>query len=141
MAGKEAQELYCWSMKSDKLFINLASTRKGAAMVGLELGGKENCLEYFDRLFPEYQLTVDEGLNRTLIDAVDNALRGKKVPGNLPLDICCTDFQRDAWKTIAWIPFGQTRTYGEVASMMGRPGGARAVGQAMNRNPLPLIFP
>lgn len=141
MAGKDVQKLYCWSIISGKLFINLASTGKGAAMVGLELGGKENCLEYYERLFPDYQVTVDEALNRPLDDAVRKALRGKKIPGNLPLDICCTDFQREAWKTIAWIPFGQTRTYGEVASMMGRPGGARAVGQAMNRNPLPLIFP
>jgi O-6-methylguanine DNA methyltransferase len=46
-----------------------------------------------------------------------------------------------AWKAIARIPFGQTKSYGEVARMVGRPGGARAIGQAMGRNPLSLIFP
>jgi O-6-methylguanine DNA methyltransferase len=44
-------------------------------------------------------------------------------------------------KAIARIPFGETRTYKEVAAMAEKPKGARAVGQAMGRNPLPLIFP
>ncbi|MBU0990482.1 MAG: MGMT family protein [Proteobacteria bacterium] len=59
----------------------------------------------------------------------------------LPLDFSCTPFQWTVLKAIATIPFGETRTYGEVASMVGIPKGARAVGQVMGKNPLPLIFP
>ncbi|MCJ7684347.1 MAG: MGMT family protein, partial [Desulfobacteraceae bacterium] len=59
----------------------------------------------------------------------------------LPLDFSCTPFRWSVLKAIATIPFGETRTYGEVASMVGKPGGARAVGQVMGKNPLPLIFP
>jgi O6-methylguanine-DNA--protein-cysteine methyltransferase len=141
MAGKDAQELYCLSIKTGELVINLASTRKGAVRIGLELNGKANCLEYFGRLLPGYQVVEDETANSGLINAVSNALKGGKVHDDLRLDIQRTDFQSVAWKTIACIPFGETRTYGEVAVMMGMPGAARAVGQAMNRNPLPLIFP
>lgn len=52
-----------------------------------------------------------------------------------------TDFQKEVWKTLREIPPGQTRTYGEVASQIGREGAARAVGQACGRNPIPILIP
>lgn len=67
-------------------------------------------------------------------------MAGKAVP-----EIYCWEIQFDDLTiylaSSARIPFGETKTYGEVAKMMGSPGGARAVGQAMGKNPLPLIFP
>ena len=52
-----------------------------------------------------------------------------------------TGFTRRALQVCARIPYGQTLSYGEVASRAGSPGGARAVGQAMARNPFPIIIP
>jgi methylated-DNA-[protein]-cysteine S-methyltransferase len=52
-----------------------------------------------------------------------------------------TEFQRRVWVLTREIPRGQTRTYGELARMAGSPGAARAVGQAMARNPWPIIVP
>ncbi|MCJ7514346.1 MAG: methylated-DNA--[protein]-cysteine S-methyltransferase, partial [Dehalococcoidia bacterium] len=52
-----------------------------------------------------------------------------------------TRFQRDVWRTVRNIPRGQTRSYGWVASQLGLTGGARAVGQALGRNPLPIVIP
>lgn len=52
-----------------------------------------------------------------------------------------TPFQRRVWEAVSHIPFGQTRSYGWVAIQAGSPKGARAVGQAMRRNPVPLIVP
>ena len=52
-----------------------------------------------------------------------------------------TEFQRRVWDLTRGIPRGQTRTYGELARMAGSPGAARAVGQAMARNPWPIIVP
>lgn len=52
-----------------------------------------------------------------------------------------TEFQRRVWKGIAEIPYGETKTYGELAQALGNPGAARAVGQACNANPLALIVP
>ncbi len=52
-----------------------------------------------------------------------------------------TPFQRKVLKTIGKIPPGETMTYGEVAKAAGRPGAARAVGNVMARNPIPLILP
>ncbi len=50
-------------------------------------------------------------------------------------------FQRVVARALRQVPFGETVTYGELARRAGRPGGARAVGQAMARNPVPLLVP
>jgi O-6-methylguanine DNA methyltransferase len=52
-----------------------------------------------------------------------------------------TEFQKKVWTEIAQIPYGQTRTYGELARAIGNPGSARAVGLACGANPLALIIP
>ena len=52
-----------------------------------------------------------------------------------------TEFQKSVWERIAEIPYGETRTYKELAQALGNPGAARAVGQACNANPLALIVP
>ena len=52
-----------------------------------------------------------------------------------------TDFDRAVWKALTRIRAGETRTYGEVAQMVGRPNAARAVGNACGRNPVPVVVP
>jgi len=52
-----------------------------------------------------------------------------------------SDFERAVWSAIADIPYGEMATYGEIAAKVGVPDGARAVGVACNRNPVPVIVP
>ena len=52
-----------------------------------------------------------------------------------------TPFQREVWRVARLIPYGQTRSYQWVAAQTGKPGAARAVGQALGKNPLPIIVP
>lgn len=52
-----------------------------------------------------------------------------------------TPFQQRVWQAARRIPWGQTRSYGWIAAEIGQPGAARAVGQALGRNPLPVIIP
>ncbi|HUY76600.1 MAG TPA: methylated-DNA--[protein]-cysteine S-methyltransferase [Ktedonobacterales bacterium] len=59
----------------------------------------------------------------------------------VPLDLRGTSFQRQAWLAVADIPSGATRTYSEIAQMIGRPAAVRAVGAANGANPLPIIIP
>ncbi len=62
-------------------------------------------------------------------------------PRNSPLIQRGSPFQHRVWRALCGIPFATTRTYGEIARELGNPHLARAVGQACNRNPLPLIIP
>jgi len=52
-----------------------------------------------------------------------------------------TEFQRAVWRELQTIPYGETRTYGEIARRIGRPKACRAVGMANNRNPISIIVP
>lgn len=60
---------------------------------------------------------------------------------SLALRFPATDFQQAVWNELMRVPFGETVTYGELAARAGHKGAARAVGTAMNVNPLPIIIP
>lgn len=71
-----------------------------------------------------------------------DAYFGKKLQKfSLPLAPQGTDFQLKVWKLLQQIPYGQTTTYGEIATLAGAPQACRAVGRANGRNPLPIFIP
>ena len=75
------------------------------------------------------------------VGQLDEYFRGDRRAFDVSLDLEGTGFQRQVWRELAGIPFGETRTYGSVADAIGRPGAARAVGAATGRNPAPIIVP
>ncbi|HUB72078.1 MAG TPA: methylated-DNA--[protein]-cysteine S-methyltransferase [Acidimicrobiales bacterium] len=66
---------------------------------------------------------------------------GELTSFDLPLGPTGTAFQQKVWWALAEIPFGETRSYGEIARKVGNPKACRAVGMANNRNPIALIIP
>ena len=66
---------------------------------------------------------------------------GKREPFDLPLDLKGTPFQQKVWCALLDIPYGQTRTCGDIARAVGSPRSIRAVGLANNRNPVPILVP
>lgn len=66
---------------------------------------------------------------------------GTRTTFDLPLDFHGTKFQKLVWAALLAIPFGQTRSYGEIAQALGNPGASRAVGAANGRNPISIIAP
>ncbi|NNG67453.1 methylated-DNA--[protein]-cysteine S-methyltransferase [Caldanaerobacter subterraneus] len=60
---------------------------------------------------------------------------------DVKLDLQGTEFQMAVWEEILKIPYGSVVTYGEIARRIGKPKAARAVGQALNKNPIPIIIP
>ena len=66
---------------------------------------------------------------------------GNRKQFDLPLAPKGTDFQKRVWKALTDIPYGETRTYGEIAAAVGSPKAARAVGMANNKNPIGIIIP
>jgi methylated-DNA-[protein]-cysteine S-methyltransferase len=85
------------------------------------------------------------GTGSGLLDAaamqVEDYMAGRQLWFDLPLQYQGTPFQTEVWKALARIPFGETRSYREIAEAIGKPGAVRAVGQANGRNQLPLIVP
>jgi len=66
---------------------------------------------------------------------------GRRKQFSLRLDLAGTDFQRRVWNALLTIPFGETRSYGQVARQIGHPRAARAVGAANGRNPVSIVAP
>jgi methylated-DNA-[protein]-cysteine S-methyltransferase len=66
---------------------------------------------------------------------------GKLKTFTVPLDFKGTEFQKSVWEALLTIPFGETRSYGEIARQIGKPTAFRAVGAANGRNPISIIAP
>lgn len=66
---------------------------------------------------------------------------GKRQRFVLPLNFVGTDFQKLVWQSLLTIPFGETRSYGQIAQHIGKPKAARAVGTANGRNPISIVIP
>lgn len=66
---------------------------------------------------------------------------GERRSFSLPLDMRGTPFQKDVWEALLSIPFGETRSYGQLAKQIGRSSASRAVGAANGRNPISIIVP
>ena len=101
-----------------------------------------------------YTLTIEQMLERAGYTLAHDAQRtaqareqlleyhqGVRRVFALPLALVGGDWQRRVWLELTHIPFGETRSYGELAAQLGRPHAARAVGRANGSNPLPLIVP
>jgi methylated-DNA-[protein]-cysteine S-methyltransferase len=66
---------------------------------------------------------------------------GRRQEFTVPLDPAGTAFQRQVWNALLTIPFGETRSYGQIARQIGKPSAVRAVGAANGRNPVSIITP
>ena len=66
---------------------------------------------------------------------------GERKAFSIPLDMRGTRFQKDVWEALLAIPFGETRSYGQLAKQLGNPRATRAVGAANGRNPISIIVP
>jgi len=93
--------------------------------------------------FPDAVETAPPPSVLAVIDAVTALLAGGDPPlGAVPLDWTGVGaFERAVYEATRAIPRGSTRSYGEIAAAVGDPGAARAVGQALGRNPFPVIVP
>ena len=72
---------------------------------------------------------------------LDEYFREQRKEFHVPLKLKGTEFQKRDWAELLKIPYGETRSYGEIAKALGIPKGARAVGLANNRNPISIIVP
>lgn len=81
----------------------------------------------------------------SVVDQAARELReyfdGERHEFDIKLEAAGTDFQRQVWAALRGIPFGETRSYRDIAEGIGRPGAVRAVGAANGANPLPIVVP
>lgn len=101
----------------------------GEAIVGLYFGGEVSEAEPPTALLREACVQLSQ------------YFAGQRTTFDLPLRFGGTAFQHAVWEALLDIPYGETRTYGQIAEAIGRPRAVRAVGQAIGRNPISILVP
>ncbi len=129
-----------WPLKPKLGRVLLARSHRGLA--ALLLGSRDaEMLEELRGEFPAAKLVRDDAANDAALAAMQALLHGKALPKNLPLDLRGTPFQIRVWQALQAIPHGETRTYAQIAALLGMPKAARAVGSACANNILGLLVP
>ncbi len=118
----------------------VAKTERGICSV--TFGDKETELvENLKNEFSAAEISEDKSGLNTAVKSILNLLDGKEKRFALPLDIQATAFQLQVWETLRKIPYGETRSYKQVAESIGKPSAVRAVARACATNPTALITP
>jgi methylated-DNA-[protein]-cysteine S-methyltransferase len=89
-------------------------------------------------------IAAEDARHPVLVEAerqLDEYFAGRRRRFALKLDVSGTAFQRKVWNALLTIPFGETRSYAQIAKQIGHPSAARAVGAANGRNPLSIVAP
>ena len=132
--GKGKRLVYRW-MDSPVGRLKLVATSDGLAAILWETDGTDRV-----RLG-----VADESPGHPLLSEVERQLTeyfaGQRTTFDLPLDCGGTPFQQSVWNALRSIPFGETRSYTEIASQIGRPRAVRAAGAANGRNPIAIVTP
>lgn len=111
----------------------------------IAIAGDENYLTnvYFENepiSTEKYELRETENLRRAYLQ-LQEYLRGERQKFCLPLNPCGTSFYRSVWECLLEIPYGERKSYKEIAISLGKDKACRAVGSANNKNPLPIFIP
>jgi len=120
-----------------KVFV--ASTERGVCMVDF-LKSEKTFLKRLSGKFPG-KLIRDDQKNRNVLEQLKKYLKGDLKRFDCKLDLKGTSFQKKVWTALSRIPYGQTRSYKEVAQAISHPKAFRAVGNSNGQNSIPLIIP
>jgi AraC family transcriptional regulator of adaptative response/methylated-DNA-[protein]-cysteine methyltransferase len=118
----------------------VAATARGVCAVAM--GSSDAALtRALSHEYPAAAITADAGALAQWTNAILAHLAGREPRLDLPLDVQATSFQWQVWQALASIPYGETRTYSEVAASIGKPRAVRAVARACATNPVALAIP
>jgi AraC family transcriptional regulator of adaptative response/methylated-DNA-[protein]-cysteine methyltransferase len=118
----------------------VAATPRGVCAVAMGASDAD-LTRALAREYPSATIAADAGALAGSANAIVAHLAGRRPRLDLPLDVQATAFQWQVWQALAAIPYGETRTYSEVAASIGRPRAVRAVARACATNPVALAIP
>jgi AraC family transcriptional regulator, regulatory protein of adaptative response / methylated-DNA-[protein]-cysteine methyltransferase len=118
----------------------VAATSRGVCAVAMGSSDVE-LTNALSREYPAAAIAADAGALAQWTNAILTHMAGREPRLDLPLDVQATAFQWQVWQALASIPYGETRTYSEVASSIGKPRAVRAVARACATNPVALAIP
>jgi methylated-DNA-[protein]-cysteine S-methyltransferase len=134
-----------WSEISSSFFQNssfyIAATDRGLCRVLFPNQPFEILQEWIAKNIPDAVLVKDEEQMTVYEQQLQEYFLGKRKHFLFPLDMRGTNFRVDVWKALQQIPYGEIRSYADIAKSIGNPKAVRAVGTANGANPIPIIVP
>jgi len=114
-------------------------TARGLACLSFPGDGLVGCAAWVQRQMPSAHVVDEHPALEALSAQLTGYFNGTVRDFSVPLDLRGTPFQLEVWQALQQIPYGEVRSYGEIARAIGRPKAVRAVGMANHDNPVPII--
>ncbi|MEC1670945.1 methylated-DNA--[protein]-cysteine S-methyltransferase [Bacillus mojavensis] len=141
METKSKPTLY-WSLLMFKDWnLYIASTSKGLVFVGSQNKSFEELFEWAKKRFPGSPLVEDDEKLDPYVVEITQYLEGNRKNFTVPIEYVGTTFQLAVWNALCEIPYGQTRSYSDIANHINKPAAVRAVGAAIGANPALITVP
>jgi O-6-methylguanine DNA methyltransferase len=128
---------YCRISSSPVGPLLLAASARGLALLEFDRGP----LPHRNEHFAEAEWKEIRGKLRQYVRELEQYFAGRRREFSFELDLRGTEFQRRCWQALLSIPYGETRTYADIARAVGQPRGFRAVGMANHDNPVAIVVP
>lgn len=136
-----AEAVYWTSLEESEQTIYIAATDEGLGFVGGWNGTWEEMSAWASAKYPGAALIRDDARLARYRDELAAYMQGERVALELRLAVRGTAFQQKVWEALLAIPYGETRTYSDIAAAIGSPAAVRAVGAAIGANPVLIAIP
>jgi methylated-DNA-[protein]-cysteine S-methyltransferase len=141
MNKEEKKTIYWTLLMYRKWNLYVAATEKGLCFIGSLNEPFEEVAQWAEKNYPGSPLIEDAERLQSYIAELTEYLEGKRTGFTVPSDCKGTEFQRAVWNALCEIPYGETRTYSEIAQHINKPSAVRAVGAAIGKNPVMITVP
>jgi len=128
---------------NNKVHINTAEYLYESPFGIIKIGSDGSAITYVKLLNDNNRIgeKTSDNLTDKTAKQLDEYFSGKRLSFNLPLNPQGTDFQRSVWNALCVVPYGETKSYKQIAEIIMKPKACRAVGAANNKNPIWIIIP
>jgi methylated-DNA-[protein]-cysteine S-methyltransferase len=133
--------IYWTQLLHEDWSLYLAATSKGLCYVGSPNKPFGELSNWAEGRFPDHELIRDDAELLHYAAEIAEYFQGKRAAFTLPMDFRGTPFQLAVWNALCEIPYGQTRTYSDIANHIDKPAAVRAVGAAIGANPVLITVP
>ncbi|WP_424767348.1 methylated-DNA--[protein]-cysteine S-methyltransferase [Paenibacillus sp. sgz302251] len=141
MKAKNNSVIYWTLLVHNDWRLYMAATSTGLCYVGSQNKSFQQLFDWASKRFPGNVLVQDDQLLQPYADELLEYLHGKRRAFTIPLDFRGTAFQLAVWNALCEIPYGQTKSYSDIASHIRKPAAVRAVGAAIGANPVLITVP
>ncbi|WP_419874807.1 methylated-DNA--[protein]-cysteine S-methyltransferase [Candidatus Pristimantibacillus sp. PTI5] len=141
MENNASPQLYWTLLSHEDWNIHLAATSEGLCFAGSQNQPMEELVQWAKTKLPGSVLIQNDQLLQPYKDELIEYFQGRRTSFTVPFDYRGTSFQLEVWRALNGIPYGQTKSYSDIANLIQRPAAVRAVGTAIGANPILITVP